>query len=182
MERAVHLFAKLDLISTTIGVCIFVVTGCKEIPPNSFVEGVRNASKATLYEGLPHQHFEKQALEKELASKATVQLREFPFYKETLALSEADDRALREIVNAGGTFATLVKAKKCGGFHPDYCVEWRGDDESDYGMLVCFGCHEAELYSPGETVRFDIQGAAYAQLGSILKPYRKNRPARVKTP
>ena len=158
-------------------VCIVVGTGCGEEPTRSFVAGVSSATGTILYEGLPHQRWEKRALEEELASKATVRLHEFPFYKEALVLSKNDERALREIACAKDTFEVQSGAKACGGFHPDYCVEWRGNDGCAYRMLVCFGCDEAMLCESTTKVFLDLRKAAYSRIKSILTPYRKSRPA-----
>lgn len=185
---------KLALI---ISVCALVGVGCKnnnnkdgnqladsganggpskEI--KSIVTGIRGASAVTLYEGLPHQMFEREELKQELASKTTVRLHDFPFYKETLVLSEADEKALRDVVCAGNTFEPVQPGtmKMCGGFHPDYCVEWRGSDGKNYRVLFCFGCHEADLGGPTGEVRCDVNNSAFDQMETILKPYRKNRP------
>src|SRR5689334_5894049 len=89
---------------------VLAVTACKEAPrpatsqPNandssSFVipgaaedfaklpailDAIRRASSLTLYEGLPHQSWEKASLESELATKETFRIREWPFYKRPL--------------------------------------------------------------------------------------------------
>jgi hypothetical protein len=161
-----------------VGVCISALPGCGEEQSKSFLAGVRGATGTTLYEGLPHQRWEKDALKEELASKETVTLNGYPFYIETLALSESDDRSLREIACADDTFEVPRGAKGCGGFHPDYCVEWRGSDGSTYRMLVCFGCDEAALCDSTKEVHLDLREAANSRIADILKPYRKNRPAR----
>lgn len=174
-----HWVGKLGSIGAIVSLCLSLATGCRGDRPKSFAAGVGGATKAALYEGLPHPMFEKRALEQERASKATVKLNDSLFYQSTLALSDEDDRALREIVCANDTFATFSGEKKCGGFHPDYCVEWRGTDGSTYRVLVCLGCHEAKLCGPSDVVRYDIQAAAHARLAAILTHYRMNRPEHV---
>jgi hypothetical protein len=66
--------------------------------------------------------------------------------------------------------------KKCGGFHPDYAVEWSvGRDR--YRALICFGCEEVKLFGPALESRNDLDRTAYKRLEELLKPYQKNRPA-----
>ncbi|MBK8913385.1 MAG: hypothetical protein IPM64_02085 [Phycisphaerales bacterium] len=173
-------FAILVAIGMVIGAGVLLRAGCQAGPPASFVTGVRSAAAVVLYEGLPHQFFEERALEEELASRATVMLHGFPFYEETLPLDVTDDRALRDIACASGTFSAVSgdRLKKCGGFHPDYCVEWRSADGVAVRMLVCLGCSEAKCCGPAGEVLYDIREAEYARLKAILTPYQKNRPPR----
>ena len=56
----------------------------------SVFDGVQNATKLTLYEGLPHQLFERQELKQERASKPTIIIHHFPFYRETLGLTRKE--------------------------------------------------------------------------------------------
>jgi hypothetical protein len=125
---------------------------------------------------IPHGHWERESLSRELASKQTVTLHEFPFYQESLTLSAADAAALRDVVLASDSFRKFGGFKACGGFHPDYCVEWRAG-KSSYQMLLCFGCSEARLFGPRHEVYCDLQKPAKEQMEKLLQPYRKNRPA-----
>src|SRR6516165_3185263 len=86
------------------------------------VEGVKKANKVVLYEGLPHQFFDKDLLEQELKNKKTVKVHDYPFYAETLALKDEDAKRLTELFCAADSFAKFRGPKRCGGFHPDYCV------------------------------------------------------------
>ncbi|MEI8379822.1 MAG: hypothetical protein WCJ09_06825 [Planctomycetota bacterium] len=44
----------------------------------------------------------------------------------------------------------------CGGFHPDWCVEFIAGQDV-YQVLVCFGCREARLYGPMNEVFSDLK-------------------------
>jgi hypothetical protein len=135
------------------------------------------SSTLALYEGLPHQLYEEEALESELRSKRTTKLHGFPFYQETLPLAEADAERLRAALGDSATYKVrnLNATKLCGGFHPDYCVEWQGEG-GPCRALVCFGCFEVNLHTPGADYFLDVSQQAVTRLREILKPYRKNRP------
>lgn len=137
---------------------------------------VGKADKVILYEGLPHPLFERALVEAEKKDKKTVTIAGWPFYAEPLALKNGDAGKLTDLVGSEKTYAQFGGEKKCGGFHPDYAVEWRVGKDTYYA-LVCFGCGEVKVYGPtGGGVRTDF-GARGDELGKLLKPYRKNRPA-----
>jgi hypothetical protein len=142
---------------------------------------VRQAERLTVYEGLPHPMYEEQAFEEELRTKQTIQLLGFPFYREPLDLKDDDARALRGLLGDRNTYQTWRGEKECGGFHPDYAVEWSVEGKI-YRCLICFGCHEARFYGPqGEISFFDLQSVGSgrdrrSKLLDLLKPHRKNRP------
>lgn len=138
---------------------------------------VAKADKVVLYEGLPHQLFEKELLEKELKEKKTVKFNGFPFYEETLTLKEEDKKKLTTLFGEEKSVKKFSGQKRCGGFHPDYCVEWHvGKDV--YRAHMCFGCHEMMVFGPKTDLYCDIADPALKELDALLKAYRKNRPKR----
>jgi len=141
------------------------------------VEGVRKAKIVTLYEGLPHQAWEAEQLKTEQASKKTVPLHGFPFYEELLVLKDEDAKKLKDLFCAEDSFCAMKPNthKQCGGFHPDYCIEWK-DGEVTYRVQVCFGCHEVRCYAPTVNLYCDFGPKAYESCKHILSTYRKNRP------
>jgi hypothetical protein len=136
---------------------------------------IKDADRITLYEGLPHQGYEPAVLQSELNSKPTVQMHGFPFYREPLVLKDGDGEKLRQILGDPGTFEAFGGEKKCGGYHPDYAVEWSSRGHV-YACLICFGCGEAKVYGRAGEEYFDIRVASRESLKAILGPYRKNRP------
>jgi hypothetical protein len=145
----------------------------KKLP--ALTAALGKATKVVLHEGLPHQTFEPKLLEQELKTKKTVKVHGFPFYQETLSLKEADAKKLTALFRAGESFTAYRGPKKCGGFHPDYAVEWRlGKDV--YQALVCFGCHEVKFYGPKAGVYCDVRDRALGEMKKVLLSYRKNRP------
>jgi len=139
---------------------------------------VRSAARTTLYEGLPHQRFERETLASELQTADTLRIQDYSFYRQPLAMSDADARALREIMSDGDSFARpdpLMK-KACGGFHPDYCVEWTSGSGAATRALICFGCEEVILAGGSRPVTFDIHPEAERALEAVLTTYVRNRP------
>jgi hypothetical protein len=142
-----------------------------------FVQAVSKADKVVLYEGLPHQIFEAKELEKEKADKKVVTLHGFPFYAETLDLKADDAKALSTLYTADGSFKQWQGYKRCGGFHPDYALEWHvGTDK--YQALICFGCTEVKSFGPKVELYCDMTEKTKTAFEKLLKPYHKNRPKR----
>jgi hypothetical protein len=119
--------------------------------------------------------YESQALEAEKKTKTTVTLHGFPFYRETLELKAGDDQKLKDLLGNPGSFTAYVGEKKCGGFHPDYAVEWAVGGQI-YQSLICFGCGEVQVYGPKGDAIYDTRDDERKQLKALLEPYRKNRP------
>jgi hypothetical protein len=146
------------------------------------VKGVQRADKVVLYEGLPHQSYETNLLERELKSKKTIKLHEYPFYDEPLQLSEGDGKRLTDVYCAQSSLRPLFgqtyfgdSDKKCGGYHPDFCIQWSSGQDV-YQILLCFGCSEVKSFGPKVRLYCDMTDEAAQQFKAILKAYRKNRP------
>ncbi len=141
----------------------------------AFARAIRGSDEVVLYEGLPHDYFERELLAQEIQSKATLKLAGFDFYRETLELNAADAGRLATLLSDSATYEPLRAPKLCGGFHPDYAVEWRvGADR--YQAILCFGCGEVELNGPRIRSRFDIRHAVGEELRQLLGGYHRNRP------
>lgn len=147
----------------------------KHIKP--LVEGITKAKTLTVYEGLPHQFWEREALAKELKEKKTVKLHDFPFYEGAITLKEEDAKKLCALCSELKTFGRYRGRKMCGGYHPDWCLEFKNGDDV-YRVQLCFGCHEARLFGPKNEVFSDLDEDALKKLVAILRPLRKNRPER----
>jgi hypothetical protein len=147
--------------------------GCSDRDAAQVVLGP--GGRVVVYEGLPHQTYERELLEEEKRTKATVTLHDFPFYREPLDLTEEGAKALRGLLGDARTFEPFAGEKTCGGFHPDYAVEWSHEGQTTQYQL-CFGCGEVKVYGPGGEFRFDLRADARERLTRLLRPYRKNRP------
>jgi hypothetical protein len=141
----------------------------------SLAAAIAKADKMVLYEGLPHPLSEGKLLDEELKMKKTVRLHGFPFYARSLQLKERDAKELTKLFTDPNSFKPYRGPKKCGGFHPDYCIEWRVGKEVYQGLL-CFGCHEAKVFGPKKELYCDIGKEAYDKFKEVLQPYRKHRP------
>ena len=143
----------------------------------SITTGVAAATSLTLYEGLPHQSSEAAQLKQELATKETVQRHNFPFYARPLPVDPADLPALRRLSSSPDSFRPYLGEKRCGGFHPDYCLTWK-KEKSEYDLLVCFGCQEVHLYGPSDDVLLEL-GPAADELQKVLEKYHGQRPPKL---
>ena len=141
----------------------------------AFTAPVAGAEKMTLWEGLPHQMFEHDLMESERRSKPVQELHGYWFYKEPLAPSAEDSKRLTQVLSDPATYAPFSGEKKCGGFHPDYAVEWQKGSDA-YRALICFGCDEAKLFGPGVDERHDLNERALRELEALLAKHHKNRP------
>jgi hypothetical protein len=70
------------------------------------------------------------------------------------------------------TFRDWRGEKKCGGFHPDYTVEWKKGAES-VAVLICLSCHEIKAYLGRRAVRLDVNTKAYNHVRQLLAPSRE---------
>jgi restriction endonuclease len=140
-------------------------------------EGIAKTKTVSLLEGLPHQLYEREALAKERKEQTTVELHGYPFYAEDRKVGDKEAKTLSTACTSAAAFERFEIPKPCGGFHPDWCIVFRGDgNEEVYRVLVCFGCHEARLYGPSTDVYTDLTEPAFKILQDTLKPHQKRRP------
>ena len=136
---------------------------------------IRGADRIALYEGLPHPMFEG-GVEEERRLKPTVDLHGYPFYAQPADLADTDRAVLIEVLGTEQSFRPLPEGvvKGCGGFHPDYGVEWAVGDQV-YHCLICYGCGEVKVFGPGGELHCNVRDRD--RLKRLLKPYWKIRPA-----
>jgi hypothetical protein len=176
--------ASMNVAGLVAGLCLFVVAcspGKDDAPERAVLATIGRAEKLTLFEGLPHPMYEAKQLDSEKKSKPTIELDGFHFYKEPLDLKGDDARMLGDLLGRSDTFEPFLGEKKCGGFHPDYAVEWTAGG-TVYRYLVCFGCGEVKVHGSDGDSRFNIAIEARKRLETILKPYRENRPEQSGSP
>jgi len=151
-----------------------------EIPPRVFASTARRSDTVVLWEGLPHPRFERAVFNSELANTSNHELGGFRFYDEPLEVAPEDVAQLRELLGQPSTHESywpFFSWTLCGGFHPDYAVEWHHGDSTDYALL-CFSCAEVDLRGSVISSHHELSSSSYAALKSILSRYRKNRPQR----
>jgi len=94
----------------------------------------------------------------------------FDFYTEKLTISEETVEQLSKWFSDPETFSNWSGEKKCGGFHPDYAIEWKNGSQSVL-VLFCLSCHEIKAYLGGRAVRLDVNEKAYAHARKLLGGY-----------
>jgi hypothetical protein len=144
--------------------------------PKTDYATIAHANRITVYEGLPHQHAEKELYARELKSKSTLELHGYPFYRETLGVSKADAESIGRVLGDVKTycFGTPGSAKGCH-YHPDYAVEWIVGG-SVCQSLICLGCAEVIVYGPQGRQGLDFEKEPHKVLQALFAGYRKNRP------
>ncbi|MFM9966303.1 MAG: hypothetical protein ACKV2Q_34435 [Planctomycetaceae bacterium] len=143
--------------------------------------GIPKMGAALLYEGLPSEFWEPQLLEQEVARTKTVRLHGYPFYEELLAWQETDGEQLTALLAARNSFAKFTDGKKGGGFHADYCLEWKTGEGTTH-VVVSLEGGEVKMYGPKSQLHCDLSPEAAAKLRPMLARYRKNRPAEPPSP
>lgn len=128
----------------------------------------------TVYEGLPHQTFENDQLAKESKRKDTKEISSFRFYTPSTAVK--DPKVLKSILSSSDSIQVFGGEKFCGGFHPDYAVQWTSEDGSQFFAFICFGCHEIIYSDEKNEFRYDLERDALKKLEKELAAYAKLRP------
>lgn len=139
-------------------------------------KAMAEATTVNVYEGLPHQIFERDLLAAESKRKDTEKIGSYRFY--IPAVAAANPEVLKRILSSSETTIEVVEGveKACGGFHPDYTIQWTSGDGSRFFAQICFGCHEI-IYSDGKNeYRYDIKNEPLEKLKKELEPYEKKRP------
>ena len=135
---------------------------------------IAQAAKLTVYEGLPHQMFERDLLVAESKRKDTEMIGSFRFYNPSIAVN--NPKTLQRILASSDTIQIFQGEKLCGGFHPDYAVQWADEAGISFNAQICFGCQEI-IYSVGKNqYRYEISEDAIGQLRNELVTYANKRP------
>src|ERR1041385_706800 len=144
---------------------------------DDFRKSVASAEKVIVYEGLPHQMFEGELLQKESQRPDVLKIASYPFY--TPATPAKNQDHLRKLLADPKSVIAWRGEKRCGGFHPDYSISWTSGSKTYYA-LICFGCHEV-IFSEGKRqFRYDLTEEAYDAFKEDLSSYASKRPHRNK--
>lgn len=161
---------------------------CCDVPPGAetnlanhgpLAALIAKADAVELYEGLPHPMWEKELLAKEKQAKKTVEMHGFAFYASPIEPKGADAGQLAKVLADAASLRKFAGEKRCGGFHPDWYIEWRAGDEV-VQCLVCFGCGEVKFYGSAASLHADMTQASAKALAATLAQYQKQRPPRAK--
>ncbi len=142
----------------------------------SVLEGIGKSGEVLLYEGLPSEFWEPQLREQELDRKKTIGLHGYAFYDDRIALPATDVERFTSLLSSKASFKRYRGQKPCGGYHPDYCVEWKTADATTQA-LICMECGEVKFFAPRSELHCDLIPEAGEKLSQWLASYRKNRPA-----
>jgi len=171
---------------------IALVAGCttgsevtdEELPPatdTSFdrladiLTGISSAGEVLFYEGLPSEFWEPELRARELKGKETIRLHGYAVYDEAQQLPAEDAEPLTAIFSARESFAPYRGRKSCGGFQPEFCLEWRAGDASTQA-LISLECGEVKLYGPRGELYCDLASEVVLKLKPRLIPYQRNSP------
>ncbi len=136
---------------------------------------VAAAKSIVVFEGLPHQMWDRELLAVEIQRKDTQKIWEYPFYTPSVAATNSDD--LRQLLCSSDSIVVYGGPKLCGGYHPDYCISWQAG-EITYYALVCFGCQEIVFYDGKKPLIYDLDEKAYERYKKLLAIYEAKRPNR----
>ena len=143
-------------------------------------DALRRSKTVEVYEGLPHQMFERGLLEREMERDDVKQIDGFPFYTPAVAAEGRVLQELKVLISDEKTYLKYSGEKKCGGFHPDYTVQWRRE-ENVYWVLICFGCEEVIFTDGGKSLKYDLNSDVKDKLRAPLAGFDKKRPRPVQT-
>ena len=142
----------------------------------AILAGLSSAGEVLLYEGLPSEFWEPELRQRELGEKETIKLHGYPVHEETMQIQETDAGRLTALFSAKKSFAPYRGSKACGGFQPEFALEWK-TDEAVTLALICLECGEVKLFGPNTELYCDLSGEVVLQLQQLLDPYRMNSPA-----
>ncbi len=134
---------------------------------------LKGAYSVVLLEGLPHQSYEWKELQYEMENKPVEMINGFPFYRDKIVLKVDDVKKLKDYFDSAQSFSPSIGSKRCGGFHPDYCLQWTTLGGNTVNCFLCFGCEEIQLRQGDWYFHGDMRSLP---LRTILYEYRKNRP------
>lgn len=151
----------------------------------SLSKALAKAERMEIYEGLPNPFGEQEVFKNEKGSKICRQIADQWFYSLPQNAKFETVLALQQLLD-GGLFRPWRGMKLCGGFHADYAVALT-EGKSTLYVLFCFGCHEAKIIREGKPfaadlsmadfrLTTDLEAKSFAELCSLLAPYRKLRP------
>lgn len=143
-----------------------------------YLSSVIEAEVIYVHEDLPHQSWESDLLKEELKRKDTTKIWKYPFY--TPKTKAHDIKDLQKVLGDLNIIKVYRGPKRCGGYHPDYCISWQKESSTFYA-LVCYGCGEIVFYDSKSFIIYDIEDEALRGLKDLLQGYQKKRPKKDKS-
>lgn len=137
-----------------------VVVACGPSRPPAFVDEAADVAELELYEGVPRDPSRARA-------EPTITIDGETYYKTPTMVRDDDAHRLGRAMRSPEHYKSHVEGKKCGGFHADYGVVWRGT-AGKQRVHFCFGCGELRSESSQSSSLVDIDESGRASLESIL--------------
>lgn len=134
--------------------------------------GVTSAGEVFFYEGLPSDFWEPELRARELKEKETIAIHGYPFYDGQDVLPAATAGPLTKLFSATASFAPYASQKKCGGFSPEFCLEWKTGDATTQA-LICLECGEVKLFGSQSELHCDLSQDAAGRLKQLLSDVEK---------
>ena len=131
---------------------------------SKYLKCIADADSLTIYEGLPRA--DDAGLKKIKDQNKTIEIDGWSFYAEPLTANGSMVEKLRSSLIDYKTFEPYSGGKFCGGFHPDFCVQWNAGGKT-YFMQICLGCFEAAYIQPTGKTMFDFNDAAWKSFAQI---------------
>ena len=87
------------------------------------------------------------------------------FYDERLAPQGSDLEQLTSPFSDTQSFHRHRGTKICGGYHPDYCIEWKKGDATTRA-LICLECGEVQFFAQRKELYCDLSPEASRNLAT----------------
>jgi hypothetical protein len=134
---------------------------------------IPRSADVRLYRGLPSEFWEPELRAQELNRSKTIRLHGYPFYDEPIPIQEADAGRLTTLLSSEATFRRHDGKKRCGGYSPEYGVEWKAGADSTRA-LICLECLEVKLFDAKHELYCDLNPEVRQSLESSLSRYRRH--------
>ena len=121
---------------------------------HQFSWGLKDAKRVVVYYGTPRKWGKTTKL-----AEATVEIDDFEFYAKSVTLSPDLAEKVTALVLNPLSFSEYRGLKLCGGFHPDFCIEWQFEEEGQRWhsrAFACLGCDEWRLIDSSSAVHTDM--------------------------
>jgi hypothetical protein len=139
------------------------------------LSGISAGGDVLLYEGLPSEFWEPQLRQNALKEAETVSLHGYSVYDDVRQLPAEDAGPLTALFSARETFAPYRTRKACGGFQPEFCLEWKAGEAATQA-LISLECGEVKLFGPRGELYCDLTPAAAQTLKPLLLRHQIHAP------
>lgn len=172
---------EMKRLTSSLSSIVILITSCmggqKDHPKPDATKNLRdtikNSAQVCVFEGLPHPMFESELLKIEKKRKDATMVASYPFYTPKVQVEEVAASKLKAIISDSSNYIQFSGEKRCGGFHPDYAVEW-SDGDIRYSALFCYGCGEVLVVDGKNTYRYDFKISD--DLKKIFASFNAKRP------